>query len=127
VAERFERDRRTMEARPMLGWRDHDWLVALNPTLDIALAGPDKNQPPDFAPSIKVSRAVTEWAALGLEYYTDLGPVTDIKPYAQQMRSLYVATDIDRPPWVFNFGVGRGFGEASDAWTVKMIFEIPID
>jgi hypothetical protein len=127
VAERFERDRRSMEMRPMLGWRSADWLIAFNPTLDIALAGPGKDQPPDFAPSLKVARTVTDWAALGLEYYTDLGPVSDILPYAQQGRTLYAAIDVERPPWVFNFGIGRGFGEASDAWTVKMIFEIPLD
>jgi hypothetical protein len=103
VARRFEIDRRTMEARPMLGWHSAGWLIAFNPTLDIELAGPGKSQPPDFAPSIKVARSVTDWVAVGFEYYTDLGQVTDISPY------------------------GRGFGEATDAWTVKMIFEIPFD
>jgi hypothetical protein len=127
VARRFELDRRTMEARPMLGWHSADWLIAFNPTLDIELAGPGKNQPPDFAPSIKVARSVTDWAAFGFEYYTDLGPVTDISPYARQMRTLFAAIDVDSAPWIFNFGIGRGFGEATDAWTVKMIFEIPFD
>jgi hypothetical protein len=127
VAARFELDRRSMEVRPMLGWHDPAWLIAFNPTLDFALAGPDKSQPPDFAPSLKVARTVTDWAALGLEYYSDLGQVTDISPYGQQTRTLYVAVDVDRPPWVFNFGIGRGFGEQSDAWTIKMIFEIPLD
>jgi hypothetical protein len=127
VAERFERDRRAMEARPMLGWHGAHWLVAFNPTLDIELAGPGKSQPPDFAPSLKVSRTVTDWAALGLEYYADLGPITDIKPYGRQMRTLYVAIDVDRAPWAFNFGIGRGLSKETDAWTIKMIFEIPID
>ena len=101
--------------------------VAFNPTLDIELAGPGKSQPPDFAPSLKVSRTVTDWAALGLEYYADLGPITDIKPYGRQMRALYVAIDVDRAPWAFNFGIGRGLSKETDAWTIKMIFEIPID
>jgi hypothetical protein len=126
VAARFDRDRRTMEARPMLGWRSAGWLIAFNPTFDFALAGPDRSQPPDFSPSIKVARTVTDWAALGLEYYSDLGPISDIKPCGQQTRSLFVAIDVDRKPWVFNFGVGRGFGPDSDAWTVKAIFEIPL-
>jgi hypothetical protein len=70
---------------------------------------------------------VTDWAALGLEYYADLGPITDIKPYGRQMRTLYVAIDVDRAPWAFNFGIGRGLSQETDAWTIKMIFEIPID
>jgi hypothetical protein len=126
LAARFELDRRTMEARPMLGWHSADWLVAFNPTFDFALAGPDRSRPPDFSPSIKVARTITSWAALGLEYYSDLGPVTEIQPFGQQMRSLFLAIDVDRDPWVFNFGIGRGFGEKSDAWTVKAIFEIPL-
>jgi hypothetical protein len=27
--------------------------------------------------------------------------------------------NVDSAPWIFNFGIGRGFGEATDAWTVK--------
>ena len=127
VAQRFEFDRRTMEIRPMLGWHDPRWLIAFNPTLDLALAGPDRSRPPDFAPSIKVARATADGLALGLEYYTDLGEVTDISPYGQQPRTLFVAADVDRAPWIFNFGIGRGLGGQADAWTVKMIFEIPFD
>jgi len=126
VAARFIQDRRTMEARPMLGWRSADWLVACNPTLDFALAGPGRSRPPDFSPSIKLARTVTDWAALGLEYYSDLGAISEVRPFGQQTRSVFVAIDVDRPPWVFNFGIGRGFGPQSDAWTVKAIFEIPL-
>ena len=126
VAARFELDRRSLEARPMLGWRSPEWLVAFNPTLDFALAGPGRSRPADFSPSIKVARTVTDWAAVGLEYYSDLGPVTEIESFGQQMRTLFVAIDVDRKPWVFNFGIGRGFGAENDAWTVKAIFEIPL-
>jgi hypothetical protein len=126
VAARFELDRRSLEARPMLGWRSPEWLVAFNPTLDFALAGPGHSRPADFSPSLKVARTVTDWAAVGLEYYSDLGPVTEIESFGQQMRTLFVAIDVDRKPWVFNFGIGRGFGAENDAWTVKAIFEIPL-
>jgi hypothetical protein len=126
VAARFEQSRRILEARPIIGWRNADWLIAANPTLDIALARPDRNQPPDFMPSIKVARTVTPWAALGLEYYSDVGQITSIDPWGLQTRMLFVALDFDSKPWVFNFGVGRGFGQESDAWTVKFIFEIPL-
>jgi hypothetical protein len=96
VAARFELDRRSLEARPMLGWRSTQWLVAFNPTLDFALAGPGRSRPADFSPSIKVARTVTDWAAVGLEYYSDLGPVTEIESFGQQMRTLFVAIDVDR-------------------------------
>jgi hypothetical protein len=126
VAARFERDRRVLEVRPIIGWRNADWLIAANPTVDIALAGPDQSRPPDFMPSMKVARTVTNWVALGLEYYSDVGEVTQIDPWGLQTRMLFVAADVDSKPWIFNFGIGRGFGEKSDAWTVKFIFEIPL-
>jgi hypothetical protein len=125
VAHRFEPGH-VLEVRPMLGWRGTDWLVAVNPVLDFTLSGPERHEPPDFAPSIKVARSVAKGLALGFEYYDDAGPISGIDPFGQQSRTLYLAVDVDRAPWVFNFGVGRGFGEESDAWTVKAIFEIPL-
>ncbi len=125
VAARFERDRRVLEVRPMLGWRDPAWLVAFNPVLNVALAGPDHNHPPEFAPALKIARSVVDWAALGVEYYVDLGPITELAPYARQSHMLFLAADVDRRPWAFNFGVGRGFGDDTDRWTVKAIIEVP--
>lgn len=127
VAARFERDRHILEVRPMLGWRDPAWLVAFNPVLDVALSGPDHSHPPDFAPALKIARSVVDWAALGVEYYVDLGPVTELQPYARQSHMLFLAVDVDRKPWAFNFGVGRGFGDDTDRWTVKAIIEVPSD
>lgn len=127
VAARFEQDRRVLEVRPILGWRNPAWLVAFNPVLDVALAGPDHSHPPDFAPALKIARSVADWAALGAEYYLDLGPVTELQPYTRQSHMLFLAVDVDRKPWAFNFGVGRGFGDDTDRWTVKAIIEVPSD
>lgn len=126
VAHRFEQDQRVLEVRPMIGWRSPNWLVAANPAVDIALMGPDKGSSPDFAPSLKVARTVTSWAALGFEYYSDAGDIAGLDPWPQQSRQLFLAADIDSKPWVFNAGIGRGFGDRSDAWTIKFIFEIPL-
>lgn len=30
------------------------------------------------------------------------------------------------PAWVFNFGIGRGLTRATDRWTLKWIFEVPL-
>jgi hypothetical protein len=125
VAARFERDRRVLEIRPIVGWRNPHWLVAFNPVQDVALAGPDHNHPPDFAPALKVARSVNDWAALGFEYYLDLGQITQLLPYAQQSHMLFIAADVDLKPWAFNFGVGRGFGDDTGRWTIKAIIEVP--
>jgi hypothetical protein len=125
VSDVLEEATRAMEVRPILGWRDADWLVAVNPILEFAFAGPEKGSRPAFNPSIKIARRVAEGIAVGPEYYAELGKVGQWLPHAEQSHSLYLAIDVDRAPWVFNFGVGRGLTDATDRWTVKAIFEIP--
>ncbi len=121
----LEQATRALEVRPIAGWRDAHWLVAVNPILGFDFAGPRRGSSPDFSPSLKVARTVAEGVALGAEYYAELGPVNRFLPRAQQPHSIYLALDADRAPWVFNFGIGRGLNRATDRWTVKAIFEIP--
>lgn len=126
VSDVLEQATRAMEVRPILGWRDPDWLVAVNPILEFAFAGPEKGSRPGFNPSVKVSRRIAQGISIGPEYYMELGPVGRTLPHEEQSHSLYIAIDVDRAPWVFNFGVGRGLTDAADRWTVKAIFEIPL-
>ncbi|HXS52598.1 MAG TPA: hypothetical protein VN782_08710 [Usitatibacter sp.] len=126
VADVLEQATRAMEVRPILGWRDPDWLFAVNPILEFALAGPHKGSRPDFDPSVKVARRIAEGISIGPEYYAELGPPGRALPHEEQSHSLYLAIDVDRAPWVFNFGIGRGLTNATDRWTVKAIFEIPL-
>lgn len=121
----LEQATRAGELRPIVGWRSPEWLVAANPILDFDLAGPEKGARPSFEPAIKASRKVAQGIDAGLEYYGNLGPAGQWLPLARQAHSLYLAFDVDHAPWVFNFGVGRGW-YAADRWTVKMIFEIPL-
>lgn len=124
--EALEQATQALEVRPILGWRNPDWLVAFNPVLGFDRAGPTKGNTPSFEPSLKAARTVARGVMAGLEYYAGLGPANDLLPRSQQEHSLYVALDVDRAPWVFNFGVGRGLTSATDRWTVKAIFEIPL-
>jgi hypothetical protein len=126
VQYRYDDNRRGFELRPILGWRDPTWLFAVNPVLEFALQGPDAHRSPDFAPSFKVARTVAPGIAAGVEYYADLGPLSNFEPASEQQHTLYVAIDIDRKPWNINFGVGRGLTSSTDRWTVKMIIDIPL-
>jgi hypothetical protein len=126
IDDRLEQSTRALEVRPIVGWRNPDWLVAFNPILGFDLAGPTKSSTPNFEPSLKVARRVTEGYAAGFEYYAGLGPVNHFAPRSEQEHTLFLAIDVDRAPWVFNFGIGRGLNGATDRWTVKAIFEIPL-
>jgi len=117
VDERFEQARRTAEIRPIVGYRSDRWLLSFNPILDTDLAGQDKGVV-TFAPALKIARAVTEKTMLGVEYYAELGRLSNFSSPSEQSHTLYLVIDT---PWL-NFGIGRGLTDATDRWTVKAIF-----
>lgn len=127
VAPSLEQATRSLELRPIAGYRGREWLLAVNPILGWALAGPDRSGKPDFSPAFKVARTLAPGLALGAEYYAELGRVGNFLAHGAQSHTLYLALDYDRKPWVFNVGIGRGLTGATDRWTVKAIFDIPFD
>lgn len=126
LQQKYSESQTTAETRFMLGRRTEDWLIAFNPILDFNLSGQYRKQSPDLVGALKVSRKVATGLATGFEYYSSLGKLNDILPANQQDNRIYLTFDVDREPWVFNIGIGRGLTSASDKWTVKAVFEIPI-
>ncbi|MBU6468582.1 MAG: hypothetical protein KGQ44_05490, partial [Betaproteobacteria bacterium] len=127
VKSQFEAQQQAIELRPIMGFRNADWLVSFNPVLDYTTRPGYRQQGPQFSPQLKVARSVANGLQMGFEFYGDMGPV--VQPYylSQQGNSLYAAIDIDRGPWVVNAAVGRGFNSYAEGWTVKTIIEIPHD
>jgi hypothetical protein len=125
IAGVLEQATRALEVRPIVGWRNPDWLVAFNPILGFDLAGPERGGTPGFNPSLKIARRVAEGVSLGTEYYAELGKVNRLLPRSEQSHTIYLALDVDRAPWVFNLGIGRGLNSATDRWTVKAILDFP--
>jgi len=123
----FEEAQDRIEIRPILGWKQSGWLYALNPVIGENLKPGQRTGGPDFSPSFKISKEVTKGIALGAEYYAELGQFSHFDSYSNQAHTLYLALDVDRKPFVFNIGIGRGLTAATDHWTIKSIFEIPID
>jgi hypothetical protein len=116
VQRRFEEARRKMEIRPILGYRNDDWLVSFNPIIDMDLRGEEKGVL-IFAPALKIARTVAGENALGIEYYADFGKLSHFAPTSEQSHTLYLVLDTK----MLNIGVGRGFTGATDRWTVKAI------
>ncbi len=56
--------------------------------------------------------------ALGVEYYGDLGRLSNFAPRNEQSHTLYLVLDTPR----LNFGIGRGLTGAADRWTIKSIY-----
>jgi hypothetical protein len=54
-----------------------------------------------------------------------LGRINHLAPLREQQHTVFLVFDVDRKPFVFNLGIGRGLTRATDRWTIKWIFEIP--
>jgi len=129
IASRFEPSRHNFELRMMGGYRNKDWLVAVNPVFGWALSSSQevpKARNPGFDLGYKVSRTVAEGIGLGIEYYNEKGAWRGFDSSNQQGKTLYYVLDFGRKPLPFNLGIGHGLNGATDKWTVKMIFEIPL-
>ncbi len=125
VGKKFEAARNGMELRPILGYRNRDWLLVTNPVLGYSFNKGFRAGGMDFSPAYKVARTVTTGIAAGFEYYADVGKLTKVLPVAAQTQMLFFALDVDRAPWVFNVGIGRGLNTNTDRWTLKAIFDLP--
>ena len=88
VERRFEEARRTAEIRPIVGYRNDDWLVSFNPIVGTDLAGPQKGVL-TFAPAFKIARSAGGGYALGAEYYAELGRQSHFAPRGEQSHILY--------------------------------------
>jgi hypothetical protein len=125
IQRRFSESPRHAEIRNILGWRNDDWLLSVNPIFGLDLS---RNVPhtPGLEVATKVSRKVTGRVALGWEYYNDRGPYQQFLPLQAQTRVHYIVTDIEGQGWDLNFGVGRGNTLASDKWTLKAVLGFPL-
>lgn len=122
VPERFERDQWSMEIRPIVTIELEEVRVSVNPILGLPLAHGGYHDGPDVEPAGAVKGKVSSRAALGFEYYAGLGPVGALLPVKEQEHYLYGAGDYDLGAGIdLNFGVGYGFGDASDRLTFKAI------
>lgn len=121
----FSESARSLELRTIAGWRNPDWLLAVNPIFGWSLSDGFRSGTPDFTLALKASRKVSASLGLGLEYYSEMGPLNRLLPANQQNNTLYLAFDYEGKPFAFNFGIGRGVSSAADPWTLKGIIEVP--
>ena len=108
------------ELRPIIGYRMEHWNLSLNPILGFALSGHDHT--PDFSPAIKISRKVTEKTWINIENYSDFGPVNNMRSHVQET---YLTADTEVFGHDLNFGLGHGWTNESNDWTIKAIFNVP--
>lgn len=113
-----------LELRPIIGYRDADWLLSFNPVLDLDLSN-NVSRAPQFAPGLKITRRAAEGVHAGFEYYGEYGPLRRILPADQRSHALYAVMDVESKGFDINFGIGHGSSENPDKWVAKAIIAFP--
>jgi hypothetical protein len=116
------------ELRPIAAWEDERWLLAGNPILDFALAGPGVGDGPAFEPAIAVKRKLRAVPLLfGLEYYGGFGPIASPLPFHEQDQRIFETIDLAWRWLNVNFGIGEGLTAGTEAFTIKTIVGLSLD
>ncbi len=123
----YDANRWGCEVRPIVAWQDANWLFAVNPIFDQSLWGGGASAGPSFQPAAKAARTVGP-VALGLEYYSTLGPVAALLPLREQEHYLFEVVDLLAiESFELNAGIGEGLTPASAGVIAKAIVGYTFD
>jgi hypothetical protein len=118
----FDPNEQTLEIRPIFERERGRLYLSINPSLSVAIKGPDAGTAPGFGPSGKVGWDFSKQLAAGVEYYSETGTVRHFGRLADQHHIIFGAADLTvSPDWEINFGLGRGLTGTSEHWIVKSI------
>ena len=115
---RFSQTKYGMEIRPIIGVRNADWELIVNPIVAIGFG---KNGEADFTPAARLARKLGPDLYVGLEYYADFGEIGNFAKLPDQSHTLFAVSDFKLGDFGVNFGVGFGLTPASDRFVVKTI------
>jgi hypothetical protein len=121
-----EKQQWTIEATPIAGVRAGDWEFVFNPGLSIS-SGDDNRGVVLFEPSAKLAYRVINGGALGVEYFSEAGPIRSISPGRERNELAFVTFDTKIEKSVINFGVGHGVNGNSPGWAIKMVADLEFD
>jgi hypothetical protein len=122
VPERFEADRFGGELRPILGWDDRYFQVAVNPNVELSFAGAGLHEGPAWSPGVALYAKIPAIASFGVEYYGSIGPLAHPLPLREQEHYLFgVGNLLAAAGWEVNVGVGAGLTRGSNDVIVKAI------
>ena len=117
-APRFSPNPFAVEFRPIIGVRDLGWEFIVNPIVDLEF-GPVPTS--SFAPAVRLARSVYGDLMVGVEYYSDFGPVGGFSSGANQKHTVFGVLDFSVFGLDVNVGVGFGLTDSSDKLVTKLI------
>jgi hypothetical protein len=110
----------SLELRPILEGDFKGFTIVANLACDKPFEGPHSAL--NFAPSGEVTYALSHWVTPAVEYYGDMGQITEIPTVQSQQHFIVPALNFDLLPKLeLNLGVGFGLTRASNGTFVKSI------
>jgi hypothetical protein len=108
------------QLKGILGWRGNGWTFGANPNLDWSIS---KGGGPVMASlDLKLNRTLSPETQLGVELYSELGPLKRIQGWSRNPKTLYLVLDQSLPrDFDLNLGIGRGLTDDADRWVLKFI------
>lgn len=106
------------EVTPIIAMQFSRWRLTLNPSIDFYFSGDRETV---FAPSGRLSFALTGATAFGVEYYSEMGPLNRPTPGSQRPDTTYLVLDTRQHALALHVGIGKGVNAAADDWVFKLI------
>ena len=92
MSQRFAQSPRGGEIRNILGWRNDDWLVAVNPIFGLSFSS-GVGHTPGLELATKLNRRIAPGWSLGWERYHDRGPYNRFLPGSEQTLVNYLVLE----------------------------------
>jgi hypothetical protein len=119
----FAEHRWAYEVTPIIGKGFGPLALTLNPALEVSLDRGEKEW--EFEPRAKLAYGFGDEGALGLEYYSVLGPVEAFDARGHQRHQIFLTGATELPSGLeLGLGIGRGLTRNSDRWVLSTRFEI---
>lgn len=112
------------EITPIFGKTFRRTSFVFNPAFEVGLSGEGREW--EFEPRAQLGFLLDDDEAVGLEYYSVLGPITEFDTRSRQRHQLFVTGRADLIKKIEGtLALGRGFTQNSDRWVVmtKLEFE----
>ena len=119
----FAENRWAYEVTPILGKEMGRVSFLLNPAFERGLDSGEQKW--EFEPRARLAYALGEEEAIGLEYYSVLGPVSRFDERSHQRHQLFATgkTEMSRNVEA-GMGIGRGLTSNSDRWVITTQLEL---
>ncbi len=122
----FAENRWTYEVSPMIGKTWGPVSFALNPAFERSLSA-EPSHPVEFEPKGRIGYGFGDEGSIALEYYSSLGPTSDLDPRSEQKHQLFAAFEKELSSnWEMALSVGRGLTPSSDRGVIATRLEYRI-